>query len=132
MFHRISEELFKEELIKEEDKIKIMKALLLRHRHVNEHHDRGFKFSNKKQSYASLQVSHPQNTIVKYAFVINSGKDDNELSWNILFLRNRIFTIYKIFCKFVIRKFKKKTIFTYSFGELDTKSMLIMQQCNTN
>lgn len=55
-FCRISEELYKEELIKEEDKIRIMKALLLRHRHVNEHHDRGFKFSNKKQSYPSLQV----------------------------------------------------------------------------
>lgn len=55
--------MYKEELIKEEDKIKIMKALLLRHRHVNEHHDRGFKFSNKKQSYASLQVREKSKLI---------------------------------------------------------------------
>lgn len=52
--YRISEELFKEDLIREDDKSKIMRALLLRHRHVNEHHDR-FRFA-KKYSYASLQV----------------------------------------------------------------------------
>lgn len=53
--YRISEEMYKEDLIREEDKAKIMRALLLRHRHVNEHHERGFKFT-KKHSYASLQV----------------------------------------------------------------------------
>ncbi|XP_044270897.1 band 3 anion transport protein isoform X2 [Tribolium madens] len=52
--YRISEELYKEELIREEDKGKIMRVLLLRHRHVNDHHERGFKFS-RKHSYASLQ-----------------------------------------------------------------------------
>ncbi|KAG5882668.1 hypothetical protein JTB14_024477, partial [Gonioctena quinquepunctata] len=51
----ISEDLYKEDLIKEEDKAKIMRCLLLRHRHVNDHQDRGFRFSNKKQSYSSLQ-----------------------------------------------------------------------------
>ncbi|KAJ8936697.1 hypothetical protein NQ314_012196, partial [Rhamnusium bicolor] len=54
-FNRISEDLFKEDLITEEAKAKIMRALLLRHRHVNDHHDRGFRFSNKKHSYTSLQ-----------------------------------------------------------------------------
>ncbi|KAJ8957007.1 hypothetical protein NQ318_012174 [Aromia moschata] len=53
--YRISEDLYREDLIKEEDKAKIMRALLLRHRHVNDHHDRGFRFSNKKHSYTSLQ-----------------------------------------------------------------------------
>lgn len=53
--YRITEELYKEDLIREEDKATIMRVLLLRHRHVNEHHERGFKFP-KKQSYTSLQV----------------------------------------------------------------------------
>nr|XP_015833088.1 PREDICTED: band 3 anion transport protein isoform X2 [Tribolium castaneum] len=52
--YRISEELYKEDLIREDDKAKIMRALLLRHRHVNDHHERGFKFT-RKHSYASLQ-----------------------------------------------------------------------------
>ncbi|XP_017773289.1 PREDICTED: band 3 anion transport protein isoform X2 [Nicrophorus vespilloides] len=52
--YRISEELYKEDLIREEDKAKIMRILLLRHRHVNEHHDHKFKFY-KKHSYSSLQ-----------------------------------------------------------------------------
>ncbi|RZC41851.1 band 3 anion transport protein, partial [Asbolus verrucosus] len=55
--YRISEEMYKEDLVREEDKAKIMRALLLRHRHVNEHHDRSFRFS-KKYSYASLQNLH--------------------------------------------------------------------------
>nr|XP_023013416.1 band 3 anion transport protein-like isoform X1 [Leptinotarsa decemlineata] len=53
--YRISEDLYKEDLIKEEDKAKIMRCLLLRHRHVNDHQDRGFRFTNKKHSYTSLQ-----------------------------------------------------------------------------
>ncbi|XP_049819810.1 band 3 anion transport protein isoform X3 [Aethina tumida] len=52
--YRVTEELFKEEFIREEDKGKIIRALLLRHRHVNEPQDRGFRFP-KKQSYTSLQ-----------------------------------------------------------------------------
>jgi anion exchange protein len=52
--YRISEEMYKEDLIRDDDKAKIMRTLLHRHRHVNEHHDRSFKFS-KKYSYASLQ-----------------------------------------------------------------------------
>lgn len=53
--YRISEDLYKEDLIREDDKAKIMRMLLLRHRHVNEHHDRRFGF-HKKHSYTSLQV----------------------------------------------------------------------------
>lgn len=54
--YRLTEDLYKEDLIREEDKAKIMRVLLLRHRHVNEHHERGFRFT-KKHSYTSLQVS---------------------------------------------------------------------------
>lgn len=54
--YRLTEDLYKEDLIREEDKAKIMRILLLRHRHVNEHHERGFRFP-KKHSYTSLQVS---------------------------------------------------------------------------
>lgn len=53
--YRVSEDLFREDLIREEDKAKIMRALLLRHRHVNEQ-DSKFRFT-KKHSYTSLQVS---------------------------------------------------------------------------
>nr|XP_022905719.1 anion exchange protein 2 isoform X2 [Onthophagus taurus] len=52
--YRISEEMYKEDLITEGDKAKIMRILLLKHRHVNEHHERGFRFP-KKHSYSSLQ-----------------------------------------------------------------------------
>lgn len=62
--YRITEELYKEDLIREEDKATIMRVLLLRHRHVNEHHERGFKFP-KKHSYTSLQVG---------VFVFGGGK----------------------------------------------------------
>ncbi|KAI4471031.1 anion exchange protein [Holotrichia oblita] len=56
--YRISEELYKEDLITESDKAKIMRVLLLKHRHVHESHDRGgFRFP-KKQSYTSLQSLH--------------------------------------------------------------------------
>ncbi|GJQ79533.1 hypothetical protein Trydic_g16380 [Trypoxylus dichotomus] len=56
--YRISEELYKEDLITESDKAKIMRVLLLKHRHVHEGHDRGgFRFP-KKQSYTSLQSLH--------------------------------------------------------------------------
>lgn len=53
--YRVTEDLYKEDLIREEDKAKIMRVLLLRHRHVNEHHEKSFRFP-KKYSYTSLQV----------------------------------------------------------------------------
>ncbi|XP_045464618.1 anion exchange protein 2 isoform X2 [Harmonia axyridis] len=52
--YRVTEELYREDLIREENKAKLMRTLLLRHRHVNEHNDKGFRFP-KKHSYASLQ-----------------------------------------------------------------------------
>lgn len=48
-----------EELIHEDDKVVVMRSLLLRHRHVNEHHGHGgFSFGPKRKfsSYTSLQV----------------------------------------------------------------------------
>ena len=50
-----------DELIHEDDKAVIMRALLLRHRHVNESSHGGFSFGPKRKysSYTSLQVSRP-------------------------------------------------------------------------
>lgn len=46
-----------EELIEDDDKPTLMRALLLRHRHVNEHTHPGFQFVRRKfSSYTSLQV----------------------------------------------------------------------------
>jgi solute carrier family 4 anion exchanger 2 len=55
--YRVVEQMVVDELIEPEDKPTIMRALLLRHRHVNEH-DR-FRFSTRRtfSSYTSLQVS---------------------------------------------------------------------------
>ncbi|KAG5871896.1 hypothetical protein JTB14_004016 [Gonioctena quinquepunctata] len=72
--YRISEDLYKEDLIKEEDKAKIMRCLLLRHRHVNDHQDRGFRFSNKKQSYSSLQKTDSGT------WILDSGCTDHMTS----------------------------------------------------
>lgn len=47
-----------EELIHEDDKVIVMRSLLLRHRHVNEHSHGGFPFGPRRKfsSYTSLQV----------------------------------------------------------------------------
>lgn len=48
-----------EDLISSNDKPIVMRSLLLRHRHVPEHHS-GFPFTKRKyNSYTSLQVSFP-------------------------------------------------------------------------
>lgn len=54
--YRVVEQMVIEEFIEESDKATVMRALLLRHRHVNEH-DR-FRFAMKRNfsSYTSLQV----------------------------------------------------------------------------
>lgn len=77
--YRVSEELYKEDLIREEDKAKIMRALLLRHRHVNEPHDSRFRFT-KKHSYTSLQNLHDADKR-KYSFPMDAknGDADNRL-----------------------------------------------------
>lgn len=54
--YRVVEQMVIEELILPEDRPVIMRALLLKHRHVHEH-DRGFRFGGKRNysSYTSLQ-----------------------------------------------------------------------------
>lgn len=54
--YRVVEQMVVEELILPEDRPVIMRALLLKHRHVHEH-DRGFRFGGKRNysSYTSLQ-----------------------------------------------------------------------------
>ncbi|XP_074115676.1 anion exchange protein Ae2 isoform X1 [Cotesia typhae] len=56
MAYRVVEQMVIDELILPEDRPVVMRALLLRHRHVNEH-DRGFRFGGKRNysSYTSLQ-----------------------------------------------------------------------------
>lgn len=55
--YRVVEQMVIEELILPEDRPVVMRALLLRHRHVQEN-DRGFRFGAKRNyaSYTSLQV----------------------------------------------------------------------------
>ncbi|XP_017875094.1 band 3 anion exchange protein isoform X2 [Ceratina calcarata] len=54
--YRVVEQMVIEELILPEDRPVVMRALLLRHRHVHDH-DRGFRFGSKRNysSYTSLQ-----------------------------------------------------------------------------
>ncbi|XP_070166281.1 band 3 anion transport protein isoform X3 [Polyergus mexicanus] len=54
--YRVVEQMVVEELILAEDRPVVMRALLLRHRHVHEH-ERGFRFGGKRSysSYTSLQ-----------------------------------------------------------------------------
>ena len=56
--YRVVEQMVVEELILPEDRPVVMRALLLRHRHVHDH-DRGFRFGGKRNysSYTSLQVT---------------------------------------------------------------------------
>ncbi|CAL1687515.1 unnamed protein product [Lasius platythorax] len=57
--YRVVEQMVIEELILPEDRPVVMRALLLRHRHVHEH-ERGFRFGGRKSysSYTSLQNLH--------------------------------------------------------------------------
>lgn len=54
--YRVTEDLFKEDLIREMDKGPLIRMLLVRHRHVNDQQDRRFGFAKNKHSYTSLQV----------------------------------------------------------------------------
>lgn len=49
-----------DDLIAEEDKPVVLRSLLLKHRHVDEHTHHAIPFIGKRRtsSYASLQVSH--------------------------------------------------------------------------
>jgi solute carrier family 4 anion exchanger 2 len=55
--YRVVEQMVVDELIEPEDKPTIMRALLLRHRHVNEHDRFRFGMRRTTSSYTSLQVS---------------------------------------------------------------------------
>lgn len=53
--YRIVEQLSSKDLITEEEKAKIMRLMLLKHRHVNDHER--FRFTRRNTaSYSSLQV----------------------------------------------------------------------------
>lgn len=57
-----------EELIHPDDKAAVMRALLLRHRHVNDHSHGSFHFGPRRKysSYNSLQVKENINTFNSY------------------------------------------------------------------
>lgn len=69
--YRVVEEMVREDLILEDDKAAIMRALLLRHRHVNDHSHGAFHFGPKRKysSYSSLQVSRLKSLL--HHFYIN-------------------------------------------------------------
>ena len=56
-----------EELIHADDKAAVMRALLLRHRHVNDHSHGSFHFGPRRKysSYSSLQVSYKTSIVYK-------------------------------------------------------------------
>jgi hypothetical protein len=68
--YRVVEQMVVDELIEPEEKPTIMRALLLRHRHVNEH-DR-FRFGMKRtfSSYTSLQVSYCGSLLYSYLILL--------------------------------------------------------------
>lgn len=60
-----------EDLIHEDDKAAIMRALLLRHRHVNEHSHGAFHFGARRKysSYSSLQVIYYNFVLIITGFI---------------------------------------------------------------
>jgi hypothetical protein len=56
--HRVVEQMVVDELIEHEDKPTVMRALLLKHRHVKEHDLFHFDMKRTFSSYTSLQVSY--------------------------------------------------------------------------
>ncbi|XP_015430011.1 PREDICTED: band 3 anion transport protein [Dufourea novaeangliae] len=73
--YRVVEQMVVEELILPEDRAVVMRALLLRHRHVHEH-DRGFRFGGKRNysSYTSLQnLNDAKPKIVSSSLALDSN-----------------------------------------------------------
>lgn len=74
-----------EELIQDEDRPTLMRALLLRHRHVNENAQGVFPFGSRRKfsSYTSLQVSKVKffNGIELIPFILlaRSAKQSSEI-----------------------------------------------------
>lgn len=81
--YRIVEQMVIDELIHEDDKPTIMRALLLRHRHVNEHSHGGFHFGPKRKysSYSSLQsVDDKKPRIVPSSEINGHGHGETKIN----------------------------------------------------
>lgn len=79
--YRVVEQMVVEDLINAEDKPALMRSLLLRHRHVNEHQS-GFPFTKRKySSYTSLQnlSGEDKRPRIMPATEIGGSKRSNEL-----------------------------------------------------
>uniref|UniRef100_A0A2M4A0D6 Anion exchange protein n=1 Tax=Anopheles triannulatus TaxID=58253 RepID=A0A2M4A0D6_9DIPT len=84
--YRIVEQMVVDELIHEDDKPVIMRALLLRHRHVNESSHGGFSFGPKRKysSYTSLQsVDDKKPRIVPASEINGHGGHAGETRINV-------------------------------------------------
>ncbi|XP_041771584.1 band 3 anion transport protein-like isoform X6 [Anopheles merus] len=84
--YRVVEQMVVDELIHEDDKAVIMRALLLRHRHVNESSHGGFSFGPKRKysSYTSLQsVDDKKPRIVPATEINGHGGGHGETRINI-------------------------------------------------
>ncbi|KAM7358802.1 anion exchange protein Ae2 isoform 4-T7 [Cochliomyia hominivorax] len=79
--YRVVEQMVVEDLINTDDKPSVLRSLLLRHRHVNEHQS-GFPFTKRKyNSYTSLQNLSGEDKKIKImpALEIGGSKKSNEL-----------------------------------------------------
>ncbi|XP_065359044.1 anion exchange protein 3 isoform X2 [Calliphora vicina] len=79
--YRVVEQMVVEDLINSDDKPSVLRSLLLRHRHVNEHQS-GFPFTKRKyNSYTSLQNLSGDDKKIKImpALEIGGSKKSNEL-----------------------------------------------------
>ncbi|XP_035908119.1 band 3 anion transport protein isoform X10 [Anopheles stephensi] len=83
--YRVVEQMVVDELIHEDDKAVIMRALLLRHRHVNESSHGGFSFGPKRKysSYTSLQSVDDKKPRIVPAAEINGHGGHGETRINI-------------------------------------------------
>ncbi|XP_058054247.1 band 3 anion transport protein [Anopheles bellator] len=83
--YRIVEQMVVDELIHEDDKPVIMRALLLRHRHVNESSHGGFSFGPKRKysSYTSLQSVDDKKPRIVPAAEINGHGGHSDARINI-------------------------------------------------
>uniref|UniRef100_A0A182QDR8 Anion exchange protein n=1 Tax=Anopheles farauti TaxID=69004 RepID=A0A182QDR8_9DIPT len=83
--YRVVEQMVIDELIHEDDKAVIMRALLLRHRHVNESSHGGFSFGPKRKysSYTSLQSVDDKKPRIVPAAEINGHGGHGETRINI-------------------------------------------------
>lgn len=89
-----------EELIHEDDKPTLMRALLLRHRHVNENTHGGFPFGSKRKfsSYTSLQVSKTFYNFIKRSKIIEIISHSGSCIF-IIFFFSALILIHSFFLK---------------------------------